>query len=117
MMMKTQEAAVTFQGHDSSQDLVRTDRLVGGLSPISAKEESFRRGETHHPVGDDIVSAPVQDNVSSPDLRRFDGLHGYEIAVQDGGLHAHAVGAEADALPILQKLRAQVDKGLVGVHT
>src|SRR5512136_567807 len=108
MMMETQGVAVALQSHHPPQDLVRTNRLVGGLSPIPAEEETFRRGQPYHPVGDDVVSVPIEDNISSPDFRRFNGLHGDEIAVLNGGLHAHAVGAEADAPSILQKLSAQV---------
>jgi hypothetical protein len=114
--METQEVPAAFQSHHPSQNLVRTDGLVGGFNPVPAEEEPSRRAQTHHPMGDDMISVPIQENIPSPDFRCIDGFHGYKIAVLNGGSHAHAMGAEAYGPPVPKKLGAHFDEGLVGIH-
>jgi len=57
-----------------------------------------------------MVIYAIEDNFSSFDLRGLDRLDGYEIAVENRGLHAHAMSTESNALPDLQQIRTQIDK-------
>jgi hypothetical protein len=105
-----------FHGDHPAKNLAGLDGSIGSFQGVSLEEKRRCSIDIHNTMSDRSPSVPVKDDISFPDLRGLDRSHCQEIAMEDRGGHAHPAGAKADALPGLQKLCAEFDKGVLSVH-
>jgi hypothetical protein len=95
-------AAVPLDRNDSSKNLTRLDRLVGGCGRIASGYEGRRIlssfFNSHYSVRDRTSYGQVQNYVQSRYLDRLNRLHCDDFAVFDCGMHAAAARPESHAV-------------------
>jgi len=67
-----------------------------------------------HAVGDNALLQPVEDNIPNLHTGRRDGLHGDDLVLPDGGIHAPTRRAKPHALALGEQLFAQVCEKMYG---